>query len=36
MEKKFVIFYHADSGFRHFFVEASSLSDAEKPLMLSH
>lgn len=30
MEKKFVIFYSADSDYRHFSVEASSLSDAEK------
>lgn len=30
MEKKFVVFYHADSDYRHFSVEASSLSDAEK------
>lgn len=30
MEKKFVVFYQADSDYQHFFVEASSLSDAEK------
>lgn len=30
MEKKFVIFYYADSDYRHFSVEASSFSDAEK------
>lgn len=30
MEKKFVVFYHADSDYRHFPVEASSLGDAEK------
>ena len=36
MEKKFVVFYHADSDYQYFSVEASSLNDAEKPLMLSH
>lgn len=30
MKKKFVIFYCADSDYRHFSVEASSFSDAEK------
>nr|DAW00364.1 MAG TPA: hypothetical protein [Microviridae sp.] len=37
MKKKFVVFYYADSDYRHFSVDASSLSDAEKkPLMLMH
>lgn len=30
MEKEFVIFYQANSDYQRFFVEASSLSDAEK------
>nr|DAR53023.1 MAG TPA: hypothetical protein [Microviridae sp.] len=30
MKDKFVIFYYADSDYLHFFVDASSLVDAEK------
>lgn len=30
MEKKFVVFYQADSDYQHFFVKASSLSAAEE------
>lgn len=30
MKEKFVIFYYADSDYRHFSVNASSLVDAEK------
>lgn len=30
MKDKFVIFYYADSDYRHFSVDASSLVDAEK------
>lgn len=30
MKKKFVIFYYADSDYRHFSVDAPSLTDAEK------
>ena len=30
MKKKFVVLYYADSDYRHFSVDASSFSDAEK------
>lgn len=30
MKKKFVFFYYADSDYRHFSVDAPSLTDAEK------
>lgn len=30
MKEKFVVFYCADSDYRHFSVEASSIVDAEK------
>lgn len=30
MKEEFVIFYYADSDYRHFSVDASSLVDAEK------